>query len=115
MENTVDNNQNEETNYFNNGIYYTIDKFIDKLDIQEIYNKIEDKYFLSNPEISDYVRKQIFLELLNDKEFVMSLIDYYNINMTEFLKILFKKYDSFIKGKFILSLRNTLSDVYSII
>lgn len=109
--------QNEQTSsmeQFNNSVdttfFYTSDKKLNAMDDDEIVMKIIEQY----PEFSQsnkdtQLRKQ-FLTILDDKILIDDILEYYNLTIHEFFKIIYKQYSSLFNTLFIKKVRQKLED-----
>lgn len=89
--------------------FYTNDKYFTQFDDKEIIASIQRKY----PEfmkvgVSDTDLKRIIIDIIEDKKFVNALLEFFNINIQEFFKFIFRCDTSIFKGPFLNKIQKTL-------
>lgn len=91
-----------------NSFFYTNDKFFDQLDSTMIINDIIQSYpgFIGTN--TDTEIKHEFLAMIQNTDYVYSLLEQYNLTLNEFLKILCKSYGSIFKGMFLRKVKTIL-------
>lgn len=91
-----------------NSFFYTNDKFFDQMDSTTIINEI----LMSYPEFiatnTDTQIKHEFLDMLQNTEYVNSLLEQYNMTINDFMKIMCKAYGSIFKGMFLKKIKTLL-------
>lgn len=79
---------NVETSFF-----YTNDKFINQLDDEDFYGLIFSKYpSLLSTNSTDAILKKTLTQLLEDEKFVEYILEYNNITIYDFFKVLYRRY-----------------------
>lgn len=89
--------------------FYNNDKQIKQIDDNEIISKIIKKFPEFNQQQKDIILKKIFIQIINNKEFMNDLFKYYDITIYDFIKIIYKQYSSIFAGQFIVKVRNVLA------
>lgn len=88
--------------------FYTSDKALDAMDDNDILDEIIQKYPKFGAENLDKEIKAAFIQVLNDKDLMIHILDYYNINIYEFFTIVFKKYAPLFKGAYVKKVKQSL-------
>lgn len=85
-----------------NGFFYTNDKFITRFEDDDIldYLKVHYPLFMKNPLDFQTQKKQI-LEMLQNAQFMDDLLNYYDMNIYEFFKFLFRLEPDLFRGSFL--------------
>lgn len=60
---------------------------------------------------SDSDAKRLIIELIEDKEFVIQLLDYYNITIFDFFKLMFRTEMTVFKGSFLTRISKIVNDI----
>lgn len=114
VEESMPAEQSTSIENFNNSVetsfFYTNDKYINSLDDNEIINRITSRYPDFNQQNKDTQLKKIFLQLLDDEEFILNTLDYYNIDIYEFFKIIYKNYSALFNTLFIKKVREKIQN-----
>ena len=114
VEESMPAEQSTSIENFNNSVetsfFYTNDKYINSLDDNEIINRITLRYPDFNQQNKDTQLKKIFLQLLDDEEFILNTLDYYNINIYDFFKIIYKNYSALFNTLFIKKVREKIQN-----
>lgn len=85
-----------------NGFFYTNDKFINSFEDREMCAFIKERYPSFDLEQSDdQIIKKTITVMLNDQKFMCQFLEYYNINIFDFFKFLFRLEPSIFKSPFI--------------
>ena len=97
---------------FNNTVeisfFYTIDKKLDSIDDADIIHEILKKYPELNQQEKDIYLRKVLIQVLNDDDFIVYIINKYNITILEFFKILYKEYSALFNALFIKKLKDLL-------
>ena len=85
-----------------NGFFYTNDKFITRFEDDDILNYLKARYplFMKDPSDLQCQKKQI-LDMLQNAHFMDELLSYYDIDIYEFFKFLFRLEPDLFKGSFL--------------
>lgn len=81
------------------------DEMFDAIDNPEILKFIIKEYPSLHQNSSDTIIKKTLLQLLNNEDFMLVVLERYNMNIFDFFKILFKCYSSIFKTSFLKSLK----------
>lgn len=89
--------------------FYTNDKYFLQFDDNEIIKYIKEKYpdFMKD-DISDVDLKKIIVAILQDKEFVLNLLDFYNLNIQDFFRFMFRLDTAIFKGPYLMKLQKII-------
>lgn len=85
-----------------NGFFYTNDKFITRFEDDNILEYLKEHYplFMKDPLDFQTQKKQI-LDMLQNAQFMEDLLNYYDMNIYEFFKFLFRLEPDLFKGSFL--------------
>ena len=85
-----------------NGFFYTNDKFINRFEDPDILQYLKSYYPLFMKDPSDFqTQKKQILDMLQNATFMDQLLSYYDINIYEFFKFLFRLEPDLFKGSFL--------------
>lgn len=93
----------------NNSFFYTNDKTLNDLDTQDIVISISRKYPDFNPSNDDSLVKKTFKEILDNDQFMEYILTFYNINIFDLFKILYRNFSSIFKGQYLKKIRDQLA------
>ena len=114
VEESMPAEQSASIENFNNSVetsfFYTNDKYLNSLDDNEIISRITSRYPDFNQQNKDTQLKKIFLQLLDDEEFILDTLDYYNIDIYDFFKIIYKNYSTLFNTLFIKKVREKIQN-----
>ena len=114
VEESMPTEQSASIENFNNSVetsfFYTNDKYLNSLDDNEIISRITSRYPDFNQQNKDTQLKKIFLQLLDDEEFILDTLDYYNIDIYDFFKIIYKNYSTLFNTLFIKKVREKIQN-----
>lgn len=90
--------------------FYTNDKYFTQLDDNEIIMTIKEKYpaFMED-NASDADLKQIIVTILQDKDFILSLLEFYNLSIQDFFKFMFRRDIAIFKGPYLTKLQKIIA------
>lgn len=91
-----------------NSFFYTNDHLFDQMDHAEILGVVIRKFPDFALDNDDATIKKTLLQLLNDAEFMSSILAYYNITIYEFFALLYKNYASIFKGSYLKKIKHEL-------
>lgn len=100
-----DFNSTVDTSFF-----YTNDKHLNAIDDVEVINKIMEQYPEFNQKNKDTQLKKIFLQVLENDEFIEDLLDYYALTIFDFFKIIYKNYSSLFNALFIKKVKDGIKN-----
>lgn len=100
-----DFNSTVETSFF-----YTNDKHLNAIDDAEVINRIVVRYPDFNQKNKDTQLKKIFLQVLDDEEFILDLLDYFALTIFDFFKIIYKNYSSLFNTLFIKKVKDRIKN-----
>lgn len=91
--------------------FYTNDKYFTQFDDQEIVKAVQQKYpdFMREG-ISDGDLKKTIVTILQDTAYVASVLDFFNMNIQDFFKFIFRRETSIFKGPYLTKLQRTLRE-----
>lgn len=91
--------------------FYTSDKYFMQFDDAELILAIQQKYpeFMDDS-TEDSAMKKIIVQIIQDKHFVLGLLDAFNMNIQEFFKFIFRSNLAIFKGPFLNKLHRILID-----
>ena len=92
-----------------NGFFYTNDKFITRFEDQDILEYLKKFYpvFMRDPLDFQTQKKQI-LDMLQNAQFMEDLLSYYDIDIYEFFKFLFRIEPDLFRGSFLKRIQKAL-------
>lgn len=97
---------------FNNAVdtsfFYINDKHLNAIDDAEVINGIVAQYPDFNQKNKDTQLKKIFLQVLENEEFIEDLLDYYSLTIFDFFKIIYKNYSSLFNTLFIKKVKDKI-------
>ena len=100
-----DFNSTVDTSFF-----YTNDKHLNAIDDAEVINRIVAHYPDFNQKNKDTQLKKIFLQVLENEEFIEDLLDYYTLTIFDFFKIIYKNYSSLFNTLFIKKVKDRIKN-----
>ena len=109
-----------QTEQFNNTIdtlfFYTNDKQVNSIDDAEIIQYIIMSYPEFIQQTKDSQLKKIFLEMLDNKQFILKLLEQFDLTIYDFFKLIYKNYSSLFNALFIKKVKAKLQlhDEYAI-
>lgn len=86
--------------------FYTNDKYFTQSDDCEIMKTLKEKYprFMKDGQ-TDAELKQTIVAILQDKEFILEVLEFYNLNIQDFFKFMFRLDTTIFKGPFLAKLQ----------
>lgn len=111
IENTEDQQRCTISNFeasVDTTFFYTNDRQLNAFDDIEIVSKIVERFPDFVQTNKDTQLKKIFLIILDNKDFVLDLLDYYQIQITDLIRIIYKQYPSLFNPLFIKKVREKL-------
>lgn len=96
---------NVETSFF-----YTNDKFINSIDNIDIITVILEKYPSLNGQNTDSVLKKTIIQILEDDEFIEYILNYYNMSIYDFFKVLYKQFGTIFSGIYLKKVKKTIEN-----
>lgn len=97
---------------FNNTVdtsfFYTNDKHLNAIDDIEVLNRISARYPEFNQKNKDSQLKKCFLQILDDDQFIADLLDYFNLTIFDFFKIIYKNYAALFNTLFIKKVKDKI-------
>lgn len=91
--------------------FYTSDKYFTQFDDIELIQAIQQKYpAFMDDSTEDSDMKKIIIQLIQDKKFVMDILDTFNMNIQEFFKFIFRSNLAIFKGPYLNKLQRILID-----
>ena len=93
---------------FESSFFYTNDKLINRLDNNEIFLAIQSKYDKINDKNEDSAIKKQFVEMLNDVDFIESILSFFNITIYDLFKVLYNKFGSLFKGQYLKKVKSAI-------
>lgn len=83
-----------------NDFFYTVDNIADKISDQFILEDIKKKYpKLFNEEISMACLKKAFIELVDNENYINSLLDKFDMRFTELFEVLYRQFSVIFENK----------------
>lgn len=86
--------------------FYTNDKYFIQSDDNEIIKTIKSKYptFMTDKQ-SDAELKSVIVMMLQDKEFIQAILEFYSLSIQDFFKFMFRLDTAIFKGPFLAKLQ----------
>lgn len=113
----VDIENNEKTasiEEFNNSVdssfFYTSDKQLNALDDSEIIKYIIQTYPNFVQSSKDALLKKTFLAILDDEQFINSILNHYDLTIYDFFKIVYKNYSALFNTLFIKKVKDKIKN-----
>ena len=97
-------------NTVDNSFFYTNDKRINAIDESEIISRMLIQYPDFNQQNKDTQLKKLFLQMLDDDVFILDILDYFNLTIYDFFKIIYKNYSSLFNALFIKKVKEKLQN-----
>ena len=88
--------------------FYTSDRQLNAFDDVEIIQKIVDKFPNFVQKNKDTLLKKTLLIALDDNDFILDLLDYYQISIMDLIRIIYKQYSSLFNQLFIKKIREKI-------
>ena len=91
--------------------FYTNDKYFTQFDDNEIIQSVRQKYpdFMKEG-ISDIDLKRTIICILQDKNFVDSVLEFYNLSVQDFFKFMFRRDTTIFKGPYLSKLQKVIQE-----
>lgn len=96
---------NVETSFF-----YTNDKFINSIDNIDIIAVLLEKYPNLNSQNTDSVLRKTIIQILDDDEFIKYILNYYNMSIYDFFKVLYKQFGAIFNGIYLKKIKKTIEN-----
>lgn len=97
-------------NTVDNSFFYTNDKRINAIDEAEVISRMLIQYPDFNQQNKDTQLKKLFLQMLDDDVFILDILDYFNLTIYDFFKIIYKNYSSLFNALFIKKVKEKLQN-----
>jgi len=95
----------------NEEMFYIIDNTAERnIDTDILYRFIRNEYPEFNHEQPEIIVKRKFIEIISNKKYIESLLIYFNINISEFIEMIYMEYKYIFTTYFINKIRDIMKE-----